>query len=325
VNNLTPYIIRRGIQTILTIFLIVILNFFIINLAPGDPIRVIAGEFAFSNPEYVEALRKRWGLDKPVSERLFIYLNNLLHGDMGFSFRYMQPVAEVIGERILATLLLTFTSLILAFIIGVSLGVYSARRIGKPVDLALSFTMLLLYSMPVFWLGILLILFFGVHLRLFPIAGMFSSRVSYTGIFLVADVLWHMFLPVSTLTLAQLPIYYKITKASVIEQFNEDYVRTFKAYGLNREVIFKKYILRNAILPPITIFGLQLGFVLSGAALVEIIFGWPGMGRLLLDAAFYRDYPLLMGLYLVTAVSVALANLLTDLTYVFLDPRVKLR
>jgi len=323
-DGIGPYLLRRGIQTILTIFLIIILNFFIINFAPGDPVRVIAGEFAFSNPEYVENLRKRWGLDKPITERLIIYLTNLMKGDMGFSFRYMQKVSQIIGERILATLLLTFTSLILSFILGVSLGVYSARRHGKTIDISLSFIMLLLYSMPVFWLGILLMLFFSVHLKLFPIAGMFSSRVSYTGFMLVLDVLWHMFLPVLTLTLANLPIYYKITKASVLEQSNEDYVRTFKAYGLRRDKVFKKYILRNAILPPVTIFGLQLGFVLSGAALVEIIYGWPGMGRLLLDAAFYRDYPLLMGLYLVTAVSVALANFLTDITYMFLDPRVKL-
>jgi len=325
VSNIAPYLFRRGIQTILTIFLIIIINFFIINLAPGDPIRVIAGEFAFSNPEYVKALRKRWGLDKPLSERFIIYLINLFKGDMGFSYRYMQPVTTIIGERIIPTLLLTFTSLIIAFLLGVLLGVFSARKSGTLVDISLSFTMIILYSMPVFWLGIILILIFAVNLRLFPIAGMYSARVKYEGVRLWLDILWHMALPVATLVLAQLPVYYKITKASILEQTREDYVRTFTAYGFHRETIFRRYILRNALLPPVTIFGLQLGFVLSGAALVEIIFGWPGMGRLLLDAAFYRDYPLLMGLYLVTAIGVAAANFLTDIVYMFLDPRVRLR
>lgn len=324
-SSIAPYLFRRGIQTILTIFLIIIINFFIINLAPGDPIRVMAGEFAFSNPEYVKALRKRWGLDKPLTERFIIYLINLFKGDMGFSYRYMQPVTIIIGERIVPTLLLTFTSLIISFLLGVLLGVFSARKSGTVMDLSLSFTMIILYSMPVFWLGIILILIFAVNLRLFPIAGMYSARVTYKGIGLWLDILWHMTLPVTTLVLAQLPVYYKITKASILEQTREDYVKTFTAYGFHRETIFRRYILRNALLPPVTIFGLQLGFVLSGAALVEIIFGWPGMGRLLLDAAFYRDYPLLMGLYLVTAIGVAAANFLTDIVYMFLDPRVRLR
>ena len=324
-KGLAPYIARRGVQTVLTIFFIIVFNFFLINLSPGDPATLMAGEYAISDRVYVQKIRERWGLDKPIFERFLIYLNNLLHGNLGYSYRYMQSVIDLIAERIPATLLLTFTSLVIAFILGILLGMVAARRVNSHLDVGLSFTMLLLYSMPVFWLGLILILVFSIRLHIFPIAGMMSARIEYKGIWRILDILWHLILPASTLALVQMPVYFKITRASVLEQATEDYVRTFRAYGFGRVRVFRKYVLRNALLPPVTVFGLHLGYVLSGAALVEIIFGWPGMGRLLLDAAFYRDYPLLMGLYLIMAITVSLANFLTDMVYMVLDPRVKYR
>ncbi len=315
------YLLRRSIQLFLVVFIVLILNFLIINLAPGDPAAIMAGELA--TKEYIEAVRKRWGLDKPIHERLINYISNILHGELGYSFTYSQPVLSLIVERIPITLILTLTSSVLAFTIGLLLAVRSAQKAFSREDIIISNLMLFLYSMPSFWLGIILISIFGVNLKLLPISGMVDVRASHTGLSLVADILMHAILPISTLTLIQVPVYYKITRNSIVEQSSEDYVLTFLMAGMDRSKLFRKYILRNSLLPPVTVFALHLGYILSGAALVEIVFGWPGMGRLLLGAVYSRDYPLIMGIYLVTSITVALANFLVDILYVLLDPRVR--
>jgi peptide/nickel transport system permease protein len=322
--GMTRYIVRRLIQMAITIIFALSLNFFIINLAPGNPVRYMAGEYAASDPEYLEAMTKRWGLDKPVYERFIIYMSHLIQGDFGYSYRYTAPVMELIMERMIPTLLLTLTSLPIGFIVGVLLGAFSARRFPSRIDAALSFSALLLYSMPVFWFAIVMILIFSVNLRIFPVAGMLDPRSSYTGIMYWLDVLHHLILPVSVLALgAYVPVFYKITKSSILEQSNEEYVSTFQSYGLPKSKIFRKFILRNALIPPVTTFGISLGFVLTGAALTETVFAWPGIGRLMLDAANFRDYPLLMGIYLIMAIGVTMASFITDIIYTFLDPRVK--
>jgi len=322
--GMARYVARRLIQMVITIIFVLALNFVIINLAPGNPVRYMAGEFAISDPEYVEAMTKRWGLDKPIHERFIIYLLNLFRGDFGYSYRFTAPVTELIAERIVPTLLLTLTSLPIGFVLGLLLGAFSARKFPSKGDTALSFTTLLLYSMPVFWFAIILIIIFSVNLKIFPVAGMLTSRVSHSGLSYWLDVLHHLFLPATTLAVgAYLPLYYKITRSSVLEQSKQEYVTTFQSYGLKKSRIFRRYILRNAILPPVTMFGIALGYVLTGAALTETVFAWPGIGRLMLNAANYRDYPLLMGIYLIMAIGVTVASFITDIIYTFLDPRVK--
>lgn len=315
------YLLRRSVQLFFVVFIVLILNFLIINLAPGDPASIMAGELA--TKEYIEAVRKKWGLDKPIYERLISYIYNIAHGDFGYSFTYGQSVLSLIAERITVTLMLTLTSSILAFIIGLLLAVRSAQNAFSREDVVISNAMLVLYSVPSFWLGLILIGIFGVGLRLLPTSGMVDVRAANTGLSLVIDVLVHSILPISTLTAIQVPVYYKIARNSIVEQSSEDYVLTFTMAGMSKPDLFKKYILRNSLLPPVTVFALHLGYILSGAALVEVVFGWPGMGRLLLGAVYSRDYPLIMGIYLVTSITVAFANFLVDILYVLLDPRVK--
>ena len=323
--SIRAYVARRIVETVIVIFFVMFINFFIINLAPGDPARIMTGEFGYASPEYVEMIRKKWGLDKPLHERFLIYLKNVLRGDLGYSYGYLAPVAQLIVERIPATLLLMLTGIFMAFTIGLLTGSYAGRRMNSRADVTLSFISLLLWSMPVFWLGLILVLVFSVWLGLFPSCGMMSVRVEYHGIWRYLDILWHLALPATTLALVELPIYFKIVRASVIEQASEEYVRTFRAVGMKEDRVFKRYVLRNALLPPVTMLGLHLGYVLSGAVLIEVVFGWPGLGRLLLEAVYRRDYPVLMGMYLITSICVALANLATDLVYMILDPRIKYR
>lgn len=320
----TRYIARRLIQMVITIVFVLALNFFIINLAPGNPVRYMAGEYAVSDPAYLEAMTKRWGLDKSLPERFIIYMSRLIQGDFGYSYRYTAPVTVLIAERIIPTLLLTLTSLPIGFIVGIFLGAFSARKFPSKTDAGLSFVTLLFYSMPVFWFAILMIVIFSVNLGFFPVAGMLNPRAGYTGLNYWLDVLYHLILPASVLAVgAYAPVFYEVTRSSVLEQSGEEYVSTFQSYGLRRSRIFRKYILRNALLPPITMFGISLGFILTGAALTETVFAWPGIGRLMLDAANYRDYPLLMGIYLIMAIGVTVASFLTDIVYMLLDPRVK--
>ncbi len=322
---LSTYLAKRFLQSILIIFAILLINFIIINSAPGDPARFMGGEVALSSPQYVEAIKERWGLDKPIYERFFIYVYNLLHGDLGYSYRYLQPVSTLIIERLPTTLLLTITSTILAFFIGTFLGLKAVQKVGSRRDVFLTTLMFVFWSIPAFWLGILLIMIFGVQLKWFPISGLVNVREMKTGIWYYLDILYHSVLPITTLTLITIPVYYKLTRDTALQQLTEDYVTTFRAVGLDENRLFKKHVFRNAILPPITIFGLQLGYAIAGAALIETVFGWPGMGRLLLDSIYMRDYPVIMGIYLIISISVVLSNLIVDLVYMLLDPRIRVR
>lgn len=318
------YISRQLASIIPTILLSIVINFFLLRLAPGDPARVMAGH---DNPteEQIAAIRAQLGLDQPLPVQFWRYLKELAQGNLGQSLAFKQPVFDLIMDRLPATLLLTFTSALLALTIGTLLGAFAARKSGEPVDMALSFSNYALFAIPSFWLGLVMIVIFSSKLGWLPTAGMRTVRADYTGWRDVLDVAQHMILPVATLALVQIPIYFRITRASVMLQQREDYVTTFRATGMPAPRVFKRYALRNALLPTVTVFGLGLGFVFTGAALVEIVFAWPGIGRLTLDAVFRRDYPLLLGVYLILAVAVSIAVLLTDIVYALLDPRIRLR
>ena len=318
------FISRQLASIIPTILLSIVINFVLLHAAPGDPARVLAGR---DNPteEQIAAIRAELGLDQPLPVQFWSYVRELAQGNMGQSLAFKQPVFDLIMSRLPATLLLTLTSAILALVIGTLLGVIAAQRAGGTVDTALSFGNYALFAMPSFWLGLLLIVVFASTLGWLPTAGMRNVRADYTGWRDALDVLHHLILPATTLALVQIPIYFRITRASVLQQQREDYVTTFRATGMPESRIFRRYALRNALLPTVTVFGLSLGFVFTGAALVEIVFAWPGIGRLTLDAVFRRDYPLLLGVYLILAIAVSVAVLLTDLVYAILDPRIRLR
>jgi peptide/nickel transport system permease protein len=316
------FLVRRVGAMTLTILVVLVLNFLLVHMAPGDPIRILSG---MDNPseEAIQNLRHRYGLDKPWPVQFLDYLGNLARGDLGRSIINDEPVGAQIKQKVFPTLLLTVTATALAFVIGTLLGTLSATRYRSKLDSVLSFITYVLYAMPAFWLGLMMILLFAGWLKIFPTSGMVSLRVQKTGAAYAADMAWHLTLPAITLALVQVPVYYRITRASVVQVLKEDFVTTLKATGMPLGKIFRKYALRNAILPTITMLGLQLGYVVTGAALVEIVFAWPGMGRMTLDAVFRRDYPLLMGIYLMISISVAVAIFLTDLVYGWLDPRIR--
>lgn len=318
------YIARQLASIIPTIFLSIVINFILLHAAPGDPARVLAGRDS-PTEEQIAAIRAELGLDRPLPIQFWQYLKGLAQGNMGESIAFKQPVFDLIVDRMPATLLLTLTSAVLALAIGTLLGVAAAQRAGSFTDSALSFGNYALFAMPGFWLGLILMVIFSSTLGWLPTAGMRTVRADYTGWRDTLDVLQHMILPVATLTLVQIPIYFRITRASVMQQRREDYMTTFRATGMPATHTFRRYALRNALLPTVTVFGLGFGFVFTGAALVEIVFAWPGVGRLTLDAVFRRDYPLLLGVYLMLALAVSIAVMLTDIVYALLDPRIRLR
>jgi len=318
------YIGRQLLTIIPTILLSIVINFALLHAAPGDPARIYAG-MDTATEEQIEAMRHDLGLDQSLPVQFLNYVKEIAQGNLGNSLAFRQPVLDLIWDRMPATLLLTLSSAVIAFIGGTLLGAIAARKQNSATDLGLSFLSYTFFSIPAFWLGLILILVFASKLGWFPTSGMRNVRADYTGYRDWLDVAHHMVLPALTLILVQMPIFYRITRSSVAQQQREDYVTTFRATGIPEGRIFRRYALRNAILPTVTVFGLNLGYVVTGAALVEIIFAWPGIGRLALDAVFRRDYPLLLGIYLTLAVAVSLAILITDVVYAILDPRIRLR
>lgn len=314
------YALRRVVQIIPVMLFIAIVNFLLIHLAPGDPAAALAGEGA--PQEFIEALRIDYGLDKPLIEQLGVYLATLAQGDLGYSFAYRRPVIEVIVERLPATLLLVLSSQIPAIVLGTLLGAFSARHYPSKVDSVITGVSLSLYAMPIFWSGLLLILIFAVMLRWLPASGMFSFSAPPDGIGRALDIARHMILPATALFLYSLPQYVRLTRASVIEIMREDFITTARAIGYSENVVFLKHALRNALLPAVTVAGLSLSFVFAGALLTETVFGWPGLGRLMYEGVLKRDYPVLMGVFIVTSALVLIVGILTDLVYAALDPRV---
>jgi len=307
---------------------VLVLTFILIHLAPGDPIYILAGDGG--DKAYYTEMRAYYGLDRPLLEQLARYLLAVLHGDFGYSFTYQQPVFQVIVGRIPATLLLMGTALALSTILGLLLGTLTGTRPHTRLDRAITVLTLTVYGIPVFWLGQLLIIVFAIWLNWFPIEGMVSARDDYTGIFYGLDVLHHLALPAIALTLpaialtlSQLALTARLTRTTLREVIGEDYVRTARAKGLPEKAVVLRHALRNALMPIVTVIGNEIGLLLTGAALTETVFAWPGLGRLLLSATLNRDYPLLMAIFILVAITVIMANLFTDLLYTWLDPRVR--
>ncbi len=322
-GNLSRYILRRLLSIAIMIFLVMTINFFLIHAAPGNPAMIMTG---LENPskEVIQALDERYGLDKPIIFQYFKYIENLSRGDLGYSYVYNEPSWNLIEGRIFPTLIITIPSSIIAFIVGIYLAIFVSqlkRKYGESIISVLSY---ILYAMPSFWLALILILVFSSGLKLFPTAGMLNLRYSYSGLREILDFIHHLALPVITLMLIQIPIFYRIARTSIIQNQSENYVTTLRAIGVSENRLFKKYILKNSIIPPLTMFGIMLGFSITGAVLVEMVFAWPGMGRLMIDAVFRRDYQLLLGIYFLMALFISVAMFVTDILIAFLDPRVRL-
>ena len=322
-NRVARFLARRSAQATLTLLAIVVLNFIIVHLAPGDAIDVLAGEFGGADAQYLEKLRRSYGLDQPIYVQLFQYLVNVVQLDFGFSFRNNMPVFELIMTRLPATLLLMVASMLLSFTAGLLLGVFSARRVNTFADDAVSVLALLCYATPLFWFGLMAIVLFTVKLNLLPGNGMYTIGANLGWFAATLDVGRHLVLPACSLALFHMAVYTRLMRASMLEIFGLDYIRTARAKGLSQGRIAFRHVLPNAILPMVTMLGLQVGSLLGGAVLVETVFGWPGLGRLAFDAILQRDHNLLLGILLMSSALVVAANLATDLVYLLLDPRIE--
>lgn len=316
------YILKKMITAFFIVLVVIVINFLIIKLAPGDPVRILAGADTVTE-DMIEALTIEFGLDQPLHVQLWKYIVNLFHGDLGDSFAYSQPVTTLIAERFWNSLLLSGTSAILAVILGCWLGLYAGKNHGGLLDRCFSGVAYLFNSMPAFWLGMMGILLFASTLKWLPTQGMYNLRAGNTGLAHVGDVLVHMILPCASLIAIQIPSYFRITKTSVMQVMADDYIMTFRVTGMSEKKIFRKYILKNAILPVLTVFGINLAYVVSGSTLTEIVFSWPGIGSMMYRAIMMRDYNVLMGIYLILALSVAAMMIVVDLVYAWLDPRIR--
>ena len=318
------FLIRRIGYGLVLMLGVVVLNFLLIRLAPGDPAVVIAGEMGGATEEMLESIREEYGLNKPLITQLGIYVGNVVTGDLGESFFFNQPVATLIAQRILPTILLVVTAQVLSIIIGVFLGVIAARKPNGVMSAFVSVFATIGYAVPVFWTGIMLIILFASVLPIFPVEGMQSVKLRDAGIFVqVLDVLHHLALPAFTLAIIYLAQYARLSRASMLEVLGSDYIRTAKAKGASQRSILFKHALRNAALPILTVAGLQFGNLISGALLVETVFNWPGMGRLAFDSILRRDYPTIMGVLFFASAMVVIANILTDMSYRLADPRLR--
>jgi len=313
-------LIRRALQSVLLILALITINFFLIHLAPGDPAHILAGQSG--DEKYYEFIRTKFGLDRPLGTQLWIYLASVLRGDFGYSLGYQQPVIAVIFERVPATLLLMLSAVTFSAVAGVVLGVEAARRKNTFPDRAINTFTLVGYSVPSFSVGHLLLIVFALYLGLFPAQNMSSAGQELSGLDYWLDVLSHLVLPMMTLAIVYLAQVMRLTRTSMLNVLGENFITTARAKGLKEGRVIYGHALRNALLPVITLIGSDFGMLLSGAVLVETVFAWPGLGRLMIDSLAMRDYPVLMGLFLLMSTSVAVVNFITDLTYAVLDPRI---
>jgi peptide/nickel transport system permease protein len=304
---------------------IVILNFLLLHLAPGDAATVLAGEAGGAPPEYVALLRQRFGLDQPLIVQLGLYLKNILVLDLGYSFRNSMPVLELILMRLWPTLLLMGATLLLSVGIGILLGVIAAARVNSWRDNLISVAAIISYATPLFWIGLMLIVLFSLKLDWFPSNGMEDVVAFYEGWERVVDIAHHLVLPAVTLSLFYMALYTRLMRASMLDQRGMDYVVTARAKGLTERQITWRHVLRNAVLPVITMAGVQTGALLGGSVVVESVFAWPGLGLLAFQSLFARDFNLLLGIFFLSACLVVLVNLVVDLLYMALDPRIEAR
>lgn len=310
----------------MAILVIATINFVLVHSAPGDPALVIAGQSGAADAEVIARIRAEYGLDQPWFVQYVNYLQKVVTLDLGYSVRQRTDVSVLILERLGPTLLLTISAFVLSLMGGVFFGAMAGLRQGSWKDLAISLMALLFYATPVFWLGLMLVLVFSINLEWFPAFGYTDIRAaSYSPWQYAFDVAHHLVLPAITLAAIYMAVYTRLMRSSLIEVSHEDHVKTARAKGLSEGRILRGHMLRNAAGPVVTFAGLQAGALIGGAVVVETVFSWPGLGRLTFDSVTARDYPVLLGLFLVMSVLVIFINLLTDLVHHLIDPRVGAR
>lgn len=313
---------KKLIFALITILTVLVFNYLLFRVLPGDPLAMMMRN-PRATPEQLEAVKRLYGLDQVWYIQFFTYFKHLLQGNLGISFIYKAPVSEVIASKIFPTILMVGLAEIIAILVGIFFGVVAAWKRGTKIDVATLGFSLVTYSVPTFWLGMILVVLFCVQLRLFPTSGMLTPGKNFitTGA-MIADLARHLVLPVLTMSLVLIGEYALTMRNTLIDVLSEDYITTVRAKGFRERYILFRHALPNAMLPMITIIAINIGFVVAGAIQVETIFSWPGLGRLMYEALSGRDYPLLQGIFLLVTVSVVLANVLADISYNYIDPRV---
>jgi peptide/nickel transport system permease protein len=324
IGRLSLFALRRLALAVPLLLGVVVVNFVLIQMAPGDPVTVLVGDYP-APPEYVAEVRREFGLDRPLIERLGRYLSQLAQGNLGYSFANRQPVRDLIAGRLGATLQLTLTAMALATVLGLLLGIVSARARGTALDALTQGAALSGYSIPEFWLGQLLILLFAVWLGWLPSQGNRSLRAPAEGWGAVTDGMRYLILPALALSFRYIALIARLTRSAIVEVLGADFVLAARARGAGERTVLVGHALRHAALPVLTVVGYNFGFIFAGSALIETVFAWPGIGRLLFDSIARRDYPVMTAILLLVSATVVVVNLITDVLYVAVDPRVQLR
>jgi peptide/nickel transport system permease protein len=323
--GLKEYVGKRVGQGIITIILAVVLNFILFRIMPGDPTRAVSGDPRVDTATRL-ALIAKFGLDRPLFEQFFLYLMNLMKGEFGISFVQIgRPVIDIIlGRKMINTLVLMGSSMFLAFILGITIGVVAAWKRGTKIDISFIVFSLTTYSMPVFWFGMLLLMYLSYYYNILPIAGTITPGVTHPNFVAYAlDYLRHLIAPMITLGISFFGGYFLFMRDTILDVFTEDYMLTARAKGLSDRKILFKHAMRNALLPMVSLMGVHVTFLISGATMTETVFSWDGLGRLIYDSVRNNDYPVLQGIFLMMAVLVVVASIIADITNAFLDPRIR--
>ncbi|HXG05425.1 MAG TPA: ABC transporter permease [Candidatus Binatia bacterium] len=316
------FVARRVVAAVPAVAVLITVTFVLVHLAPGDPVVALGGEHG--DPAHHAFVRARFGLDRPWPEQLAVWVGRVLQGDLGASYVHGRPVIHLIAERMLPTFLLLGAALVVSTGLGLALGSLAARRARRPLDLLLRLGAAVGVALPSFWLAQLALLALALGLGWFPVQGLTDARRQLTGLAWALDVLHHLALPAMVLAAAELALTTRLVRTGLLETLEADYVQTARAKGLDERRVHH-HALRNALLPVATVVGARVGMFLTGAVLVEVVFAWPGLGRLLVSAVETRDHPVLLGILLVASVTVIAANLVTDLACGWLDPRIRYR
>lgn len=315
------YVIRRALGLLPALFSVLVITFIIVHAIPGDPAQSLAGEGA--DPARIAEIRHQYGFDQPLPAQFADYVGKVLHGNLGVSTTYGLPVTTVIGQRLGPTLLLTGTALAVSTVFAIVFGVLSARRPFGRLDASINSLSLIAYAIPAFWLAQIAILILALQLNIFPLGGYSDARHQYSGAQLVIDVAYHLVLPAAVLAASELALLTRVTRTGLLRELGQDYIRTARAEGASGRQVLLRHALRNAMLPIVTVIGSRIGTLISGAVVIEAAFGWPGLGSVLVQAANNSDREMMLGLVLVIAFGVLIANLATDLLYGWIDPRVR--
>lgn len=319
------YVLDRLIRGLPIIFAIVVVNFFLIRLAPGDAAQVLAGEAGAASEQYMEQIRRQFGLDQPLYIQFFSYMKNILLFDMGYSFRHNRDVAALIFERLGATALLMVAAMVISIGMGTLLGAIAAIRDRTIISNVIVTFAIVSYATPLFWVGLMLIIVFSINLGWFPTSGIVTVGADFTGWRAALDVAHHLVLPAVALSCFYMALYTRLMRASMLETLNLDFIKTARAKGLGDRKIVLRHALRNAILPVLTMAGVQVSGMLGGSVIIESVFGWPGLGLLAFESLFARDLNLLLGIFFLSSILVVATNALVDVIYTIVDPRIELK